>query len=103
MNRLKFNPTEVFAKVVIVLLLFSVVSANLFGWAEEIKKILIGFWLIVPPLWLWYEFCFLYELGVTPFPNDFDKYKHSNELTKNLWLAISTVLVLIYFGKVPGL
>lgn len=103
MNRFKANPTGIFANATIVILLVSVVSSVVFGWSEDIKKMLMGIWIIVPPFWLWFEFCYLYDRGLTPFPNDFEKYKYSQELTKNLWLAISAILVLIYFGKVPGL
>ena len=103
MNRIKLNPTELFLRATIILLLISVVSAILFDWSDNIKKTLMGFWIVVPPLWLWFEFCYLYEKGITPFPNDFQKYKYSQELSKNLWLAISAILLLVYFGKVPGL
>lgn len=102
MNRIKPNPTRIFARATIILLLLSVVSAVLFGWSDDIKKALIGFWIIIPPLWLWFEFCYLYERGITAFPNDFEKFKYSQELAKNLWLSISAILLLVYFGKLPG-
>lgn len=102
MNRLKSNPVRIFARATLSLLLLSVVSAVLFNWSDDIKKSLIGFWIIIPPLWLWFEFCYLYERGITPFPNDFEKFKYSQELSKNLWLSISAILLLVYFGKLPG-
>ncbi len=102
MNRVKSNPTGIFVRATIILLLVSVLSAVLFSWSDDIKKALMGFWIIVPPLWLWFEFCYLYERGITPFANDFEKYKYSQELSKNLWLAISAILLLLYFGKLPG-
>jgi len=63
MNRIKFNPTETFVKATIVLLLISIASAIPFDWSDNIKKALIGFWIVIPPLWLWFEFCYLYDLG----------------------------------------
>jgi hypothetical protein len=96
------SPTEIFAWTVILLLLFSVVGTILFHWNDGIKKTFLGFWIIVPPLWLWYEFCFLYESGKTPFSKDFEKFKYGQELSKNLWLSITAILVLLYFGKLPG-
>ncbi|MDX2097648.1 MAG: hypothetical protein SFW36_07710 [Leptolyngbyaceae cyanobacterium bins.59] len=103
MPRMKYNPSSLFARVTITLLLVSIVSALLFSWSEALKKALLVFWIVVPPLWLWFEFCYLYERGITPFPNDFEKYKYSQELSKNLWIAISAILLFIYFGKLPGL
>jgi len=70
---------------------------------KGIKKGLLGFWIIIPPLWLWFEFCFLFKDGKAPFSNDFEKFKYGQELTKNLWLSISALLLLVYCGKVPGL
>jgi hypothetical protein len=102
MNFSKLSPTENFARATILLLLISVVGAIFFNWSDGIKKGLIGFWIIVPPTWLWFEFCFLFEKGKTPFANDFEKFKYAQELSKNLWLSISAILLLIYFGKVPG-
>jgi hypothetical protein len=102
MNRIKSNPVKIFTRATLALLLISVASAVLFNWSDDIKKALIGFWIIIPPLWLWFEFCYLYERGMTPFPNDFEKFKYSQELTKNLWLSISAILLLVYFGKLPG-
>ncbi len=99
----KFISTENFAKTAILLLLISLMGALFSGWSENIKKGLLGFWLIVPPFWLWFEFCFLFPKGTTQFANDFEKFKYGQELTKNLWLSISALLLLIYFGKLPGI
>ncbi len=99
----KFISTENFAKIAILLLLISVVGAIFLNWPDGIKKGLLGFWIIVPPLWLWFEFCFLFKDGKAPFSNDFEKFKYGQDLTKNLWLSISTLLLLAYFGKIPGL
>ncbi|MFM7732691.1 MAG: hypothetical protein ACKO6F_04360 [Cyanobium sp.] len=104
-NTMKFSKlvsTGQFSRAVILLLLISVVGAILFDLSEGIKKGLLGFWIIVPPLWLWFEFCFLFAEGQTPFANDFEKFKYGQELTKNLWLSISALLLLVYFGKLPG-
>ena len=98
----RFISTGNFVRIAIFLLLISVVGAILGNWPDQVKKGLLGFWIIVPPLWLWFEFCFLFERGKTPFSNDFEKFKYSQELTKNLWLSISVLLLLIYFGKLPG-
>lgn len=98
----RFISTENFARAAILFLLISVIGAFLGNWTDDIKKGLIGFWIVVPPLWLWFEFCFLFDRGKTQFSNNFEKFKYGQELTRNLWLAISALLLLIYFGKLPG-
>jgi len=102
MKFLKFISTENFFRIAILLLLISVIGAIVGNWPDEIKKGLLGFWIIVPPLWLWFEFCFLFDDGKTPFSNNFERFKYGQELTKNLWLSISALLLLVYFGKLPG-
>ena len=67
---------------------------------EGIERCIVGFWILVPPLWLWYEYCFLYRED-DPNPLLFERFKYGQELTRNLWLAITAVLVLLYFKKIP--
>ena len=71
---------------------------------EGIERCIVGFWIFVPPLWLWYEYCFLYpdDPNLSPLER-FERFKYGQELTRNLWLAVTAVLVLLYFKKVPGL
>jgi hypothetical protein len=71
----QFISTESFARIAIFLLLISVIGAIFGNWSDGIKKGLIGFWIVIPPLWLWFEFCFLFDQGKTQFPNDFEKFK----------------------------
>lgn len=101
-NRSNF-PVEYFVPIAILLLFISVVGSILFHWNDGIKKALLAFWIIIPPLWLWFEFCFLYELKKTPFSEDFEKFKYGQELSKNLWLSISAILIILYFGQILGL
>ena len=60
-----------------------------------IERCIVGFWTVVPPLWLWYEYCFIYSKDPNPPP--LERFKYGQELTRNLWLAIITVLLLLYF------
>jgi hypothetical protein len=102
MRRRSVSPVTLFSTTVLVLLLISAAIAVLFDLPENVKNTVIGLWVVVPPLWFWMEFCFFFEKGLTPFSNDFEKFKYGQEVSKNLWLAISAILVLIYFGKLPG-
>lgn len=102
MNNRSRLPVEFFGWTVILLLLISVIGSIIFNWDDHIKKIFLGFWIVVPPLWLWFEFCFLYEKKLTPFSEDLEKFKYGQELSRNLWLSISTTLILLYFGQLPG-
>jgi hypothetical protein len=102
MNPKYSNPVVLFSTISMFLLLVSVASAIFFDLPENIKKIVFSLWIIIPPLWFWLEYCFLFERGLTQFSNNFEKFKYGQELSRNLWLAISAILLLIYFGKLPG-
>lgn len=61
--------------------------------------VLIG-WTLVPPLWLIAEFFFVYNprFGLRP-PIDFELFKYSQDLSAKAWLAVSSTLLILYFGK----
>ena len=97
------TPAAWFALVAGGGILVSTFCALILDWPKRVKRLLIGLWIIIPPLWLWVEYCFLFPNGLTPFAGDFEAFKYGQELSKDLWLSISVVLTLLYFGKVPGL
>jgi hypothetical protein len=67
---------------------------------KKIQLVVLVAWVLVPPLWFSFEytFCFLpgrlYCAGV-----DFEKYKYDQDLTSKAWVAVSSTLLLLYFGK----
>jgi hypothetical protein len=63
--------------------------------------LLVG-WTMLPPLWLFFEHFLEYlrewEPGTIP-PPDFEVFKHGQDLAAKLWIAVSSVLLVVYFGK----
>ena len=55
------------------------------------KKIIVAVYTIVPPLWFWFEYTFFYSGA------DFEAFKYRQELNRNIWVAVTTVLVVMYF------
>lgn len=98
--------------VVVLALLYSLYLARQ-GWGvslphdggnwPSVKKrqlaVLVG-WTLVPPLWFLVEFFFIYNprFGHTP-PTDFELFKYSQDLSAKTWLAVSSALLVLYFGK----
>jgi hypothetical protein len=62
-------------------------------------KVLAAAWLIVPPLWFMFEWQFLWK-GPT-IGAEFDSFKHSQELAKNLWAGVAALLGLSIFLHHP--
>ncbi|HEY0455338.1 MAG TPA: hypothetical protein VGE41_03125 [Verrucomicrobiae bacterium] len=57
--------------------------------------ILIGFWVLAPPIWFWVEWVFLTK------PHMENRVKHTHELARNIWLALIVVLAAILGIKWP--
>jgi hypothetical protein len=56
---------------------------------------ILCFWILVPPIWFWFEYYFLYTEG----KNGMEELKHGQDQSAKVWLALITVLFGLYFGK----
>jgi hypothetical protein len=68
------------------------------------KAALLLFWVLVPPVWFWFEYFFLYRYDPLTLPNgdakpDWDNFKYGQDLSAKIWLALVTALTILYFGK----
>jgi hypothetical protein len=63
------------------------------------QAIVLGVWIIVPPVWFWYEYFYLFK-RTKDFkqPQDFERFKYGQEQSAKIWLALVTVLIALYFG-----
>ena len=52
-------------------------------------------WSILPPMWLIFEYWFFYDKTETTLDN-FDAFKHSQALARNLWLGFLIFLAVFY-------
>jgi hypothetical protein len=62
------------------------------------QAIVLGLWILVPPLWFWFEYFFLYKDKTTSKVN-LEGFKHGQDQSAKIWLALITVLAGLYFGK----
>ena len=61
------------------------------------QAVVLGIWVIVPPIWFWYEYFFLYSNATTK--PGLDEFKHGQDQSSKIWLALVTLLLGLYFGK----
>ncbi len=54
--------------------------------------VILGGWLIGPPVWLWLEYQFLFDKAV----DEWKFFKHAQSLQRNLWLGLSAFLAVKY-------
>lgn len=81
------------------------------GWGQPVssnplKDIQVGvlvFWTLAPPIWFWYEYVYLFR---SAFPHaDSDKLnelKTQQDLSSKIWVAATSVLLILYFWKDLG-
>ncbi|MFZ1008040.1 MAG: hypothetical protein WAN65_14460 [Candidatus Sulfotelmatobacter sp.] len=71
-------------------------------WIKIEQLVLLVGWSLLPPVWLFFEYFFEYlrewEPNTQP-PPDFDIFKHGQDLAAKMWIAVSSVLLVLYFGK----
>jgi hypothetical protein len=94
---LKLNPVRLFTVVSATLALVTVFLPIFHVYlCDKTKAVILSVWLIVPPLWFWWEYIFIYRSAKDP--EAFEKFKYGQEVSRNLWLGISAALTLLYFG-----
>jgi hypothetical protein len=65
------------------------------------KAIAIALWIILPPIWFWWEF------HMTAWDERYDaklmdkreRFAYGQDLSAKVWLAVSSALLMLYFGK----
>ena len=62
------------------------------------EAFVLGSWVIAPPAWFWYEYYRLYKKCNWP-AADLDGFKYGQDQASKIWLALVTLLLVIYFGK----
>ena len=63
---------------------------------KYLQAFVLSVWIVVPPIWFWFEFFYLYKKE-NPKP-DLDEFKHGQDQSSKIWLALVTVLLGMYFG-----
>ena len=76
----------------------AIVSFILAGTPEIVRKIILALWIVLPPTWFFWEYCFLTDEEDKMDDKKFSRLKYSQDLASKIWAAIATVLAALYFG-----
>lgn len=60
---------------------------------------LLIFWSLAPPLWFWAEYHWIWLPQNPSGTGSLDRFVHSQECSRNIWLALVAVLAVFYFGQ----
>ncbi len=65
---------------------------------------LLATWIVLPPMFFWFDYFVLWRVEVNnkePDPLEFEQFKHGQELSRNLWVAMVALLAAFYFKIWP--
>jgi hypothetical protein len=81
------------------------------GWGKKIEcggvkvfqAIVLGAWILGPPLWFWYEYIFLFRDAYPDAKKEnLEEFKYQQDVSSKIWLAAVSVLLILYFWKDIG-
>jgi hypothetical protein len=90
----------------------AIVASGVFahwGWGVNIRDggrtklaqvIVVFLWTIVPPMWFWIEYNWLFKPAYSLADKDrFDGFKYQQDLSSKIWIAAVSGLLMLYFWK----
>ena len=63
-----------------------------------ISQIAIGAWVLLPPLWFFYEYFYFFPAHGNPAAG-FERLKGAQEVSSKVWAAVAVVLAALYTAK----
>jgi hypothetical protein len=64
---------------------------------KETASYFLILWTVLPPVWFWVENHMIWQTANPDERGDFETFKHSQELSRNIWLAFVGILIALYF------
>jgi hypothetical protein len=61
------------------------------------QAIILTAWLVLPPVWFWIEYFYIY-LRSHP-RDDLEEFKYGQDIASKIWIGLVTALFGLYFGK----
>jgi hypothetical protein len=74
------------------------VNPTLANWNDRIlAKVALILTALLPPLWLWIEYCFIWKVVGENCRPSLEEFKYGQEVSRNIWLAFVALLSALYF------
>ncbi len=54
---------------------------------------------LLPPVWFWIEYHYLWLTAPENQRPDFEVFKHGQQLSRNIWIAYAAILLALYFKQ----
>jgi len=70
------------------------------GTVKVVQVIVVALWTILPPMFFWIEYIWLYKRTFDITDKDrFEAFKYQQDLSSKIWIALVSVLLMLYFWK----
>jgi hypothetical protein len=59
-------------------------------------------WTLLPPIWFWYEYWYMYLADYRPghkTPDDLELFKYGQDVSSKIWVAAASSMFVLYFWK----
>jgi len=66
---------------------------------DQLGKVVIGFWGLVPPLFFWVDWVWLCSYLGADDPER-EVAKHTHDLSRNIWIAFTAILTVLFAIKI---
>jgi hypothetical protein len=96
-NRIVTTVAWIAAVLFVVTVCFLVTRTESDPTAKRLARAYLMLWTVVPPAWFWLEYHLIWQTAVSTERESFEQFKHSQELSRNIWLAFVAVLAALYF------
>jgi hypothetical protein len=65
------------------------------------EAIIVVAWILLPPLYFWYEYFFIFDRSdaTEAAKLKFEQFKYGQDVSSKIWIAVSSSLLILYFGK----
>lgn len=84
--------------VIGVLAVLIMLIPALANWKNQIPaKLALVFTALLPPLWFWVEYIYIWQKAPTDKRPDFEEFQYGQTVSLNLWLAFVGLIVALYF------
>jgi len=70
---------------------------------RNVKGAILGIWVLLPPIWFWVEYFFIYKNLDSEVRPELGQFKYGQQLSAKIWLAVVSLLTALYFhGAITG-
>ena len=81
----------------LLLIILSMIPPLAQWWDHTIPKTSLALIAVGPPIWLWYEYFWIWRDAPPEARPELTEYKYGHDVSRNIWIGLAAAIVAIYF------